>query len=301
MKIITESTINRNDLKYINDSEVMDELYKRGVVGKLTVWTDGSYLSQTRMNQADLFKTRDVVFEINENVGVGEAIPRKIYFGTFGGDTKYSVYLPSGKVILKTNTDTSYATSIGVELKGGMETAFYWRTPESRLIVNAYGNRNFSKEAERTLYGASELSKISKDRKNEAERVAKYGDGSTEDGLCQKYGFKVRTSGYAECRLRLDLAKAESIKQQQQYERELAAYEQQMASIQREREQQRAMKQLELGLRMMGGQSPVDAVNSVGTGAPIVPRAPTPINQTITLPNGRMVNCTTMGTMTNCF
>ncbi len=140
-----------------------------------------------------------------------------------------------------------------------------------------------------------------KAKKAELERIAREGDGSNEDKLCQRYGLKPQTNGYAECRMRLDFAKAESIKQQQQYEREQAAYQEQMAAIQKERERQRAMKQLELGLRMMGGQSPVDAVNSVGTGAPIAPRAPTPTNQTITLPNGRMVNCTTMGTMTNCF
>ena len=101
--------------------------------------------------------------------------------------------------------------------------------------------------------------------------------------------------------MRLDFAKAESIKQQQQYEREQAAYQEQMAGIQKERERQRAMKQLELGLRIIGGQSPIDAVNSVGTGAPIAPKAPMPTNQTITLPNGRMINCSTFGTVTNCF
>jgi hypothetical protein len=124
---------------------------------------------------------------------------------------------------------------------------------------------------------------------------------NSDDDTCRKYGFKPNTPLYGECRMKLDFAKAESLKQQQQYERDQAAYEQQMAAIQKERERQRAMKQLELGLRMMGGQSPIDAVNSVGTNAPIAPRAPTPINQTITMPNGRMVNCTTMGTMTNCF
>jgi len=137
--------------------------------------------------------------------------------------------------------------------------------------------------------------------KKEEERIAREGDLSPDDLLCKKYGLKPQTNGYAECRMRLDFAKAESIKQQQQYEREQAAYQEQMAGIQKERERQRAMKQLELGLRIIGGQSPVDAVNSVGTGAPIAPRAPTPTNQTITLPNGRMINCSTFGTMTNCF
>ena len=120
-----------------------------------------------------------------------------------------------------------------------------------------------------------------------------------DEQLCKSYGFKPNTSSFSECKLKLEMAKRQSIDAQEKYNREKAEYDRQMALIQREREQQRAMKQLELGLRMMGGQSPVDAVNSVGTNAPIAPRAPT--NQTITLPNGRMVNCTTTGTMTNCF
>lgn len=140
-----------------------------------------------------------------------------------------------------------------------------------------------------------------KARKLEEDRIAKEGDGSSDDLLCKKYGFKPQTNGYAECRMKVDFAKAEYSRQQQQYEREQAIYEQQMAEVQRVREKERAMKQLELGLRMMGGQSPVDAVNSVGTGAPIAPKKPSSFNQTITLPNGRMINCSTFGTMTNCF
>jgi hypothetical protein len=82
---------------------------------------------------------------------------------------------------------------------------------------------------------------------------------------------------------------------------EKAAYDKQVEAIQNERKRQQAMRQLELGLRMMGGQSPMNAVNSLGTNTPIAPSMPLPINQTITMPNGRMVNCTTVGTMTNCF
>lgn len=124
---------------------------------------------------------------------------------------------------------------------------------------------------------------------------------SEDEQLCRGYGFKPNTANFSECKLKLEMAKRQSIDAQEKYNKEKADYDRQMAAIQKERERQRAMKQLELGLRMMGGQSPVDAVNSVGTGAPIAPRVPTPTNQTITLPNGRMINCSTFGTMTNCF
>ena len=138
-------------------------------------------------------------------------------------------------------------------------------------------------------------------RKAERERIAREGDGSEDDLLCKKYGLKPLTNGYAECRMRLDLAKRESLAAQEKYAQEKAAYDKQVEAIQNERKRQQAMKQLELGLRMMGGQSPINAVNSLGTNTPIAPSMPSPINQTITMPNGRMVNCTTVGSMTNCF
>jgi len=121
-----------------------------------------------------------------------------------------------------------------------------------------------------------------------------------ESETCKKFGFKQQSANFAECRLKLSLAKAEGERAQQNYDREKAAYERQMAAIEKERDRQRAMRQLELGLRMMGGQSPVNAMNSIGTNAPIAPTTPMPINQTITTPSGRMITCTTMGTMTNC-
>lgn len=135
----------------------------------------------------------------------------------------------------------------------------------------------------------------------EQERIKREGDGTSDDLLCKKYGLQPQTGGYAECRMRLDFAKAESQKKQDQYQAEQDEYERRVAAIEREREKQRGMRQLELGLRMMGGQRPIDAINSVGTGMPIAPSRPAPINQTITMPNGRMINCTTLGTNTNCF
>lgn len=138
-------------------------------------------------------------------------------------------------------------------------------------------------------------------KKAEEERIAREGDGSSDDLLCKKYGLKPLTNGYAECRMRLDFAQKESIAAQERYAQEKAAYDRQVEAIKKERERQIGMRQLELGLRMMGGQSPIDALGSLGTNAPIAPRAPSPINQSITMPNGRIVNCTTIGSNTNCF
>lgn len=154
-----------------------------------------------------------------------------------------------------------------------------------------------SKEREEDL----RIANLEKLRLAEEARIAKEGDGSTDDLLCKKYGLKPQTSGYAECRMRIDFAKTESKRQQEQFEREQAVYERQLAAIEREKNRRRNAALMELGGRMMGGQSPIEALNSLETGAPIAPIRTKPINQTITLPGGRMINCTTIGTMTNCF
>lgn len=118
---------------------------------------------------------------------------------------------------------------------------------------------------------------------------------------CLNYGFKLNTQAFAECKFKLDIARQESSRAQEQYAREKEVYDKRIAEIEKERERARGMKQLELGLRMLGGQTPLDAINSVGTGKPITPIAPSPIHQTITTPSGRMINCTTIGNNTNCF
>lgn len=126
------------------------------------------------------------------------------------------------------------------------------------------------------------------------------GDGSEDDRTCHKYGLQPGSSGYAECRMKIDMARQEAIRDHQRYERELAAYNQRVAELKREQERQRNLRQLELGLRMMGGQSVGDAARSVGTGAPITPPRPAIQNQTIILPGARPIHCSTVGTVTTC-
>jgi len=108
---------------------------------------------------------------------------------------------------------------------------------------------------------------------------------------CAKYGFTNGTTAFSDCRMKLDMAAAESAQAQKKYEKEKAAYDEKVAYA-------RSMRQIEAGLRMIGGQSPVEAWSSVGTGAPIRPSA---INQTIIAPGGRIINCSTTGNITNCF
>lgn len=132
------------------------------------------------------------------------------------------------------------------------------------------------------------------------QKIAVEGDGSPDDLTCKKFGFKPQTAGYSECRLKLEVASRQASQQQAQYEEQKRQYDAQLAALQKEKDRQRALKQLEMGLRMMGGQSPQDAAMATSGMAPL-PKPPGPVNQTIIMPGGRMVNCTTTGTVTNCF
>jgi hypothetical protein len=127
------------------------------------------------------------------------------------------------------------------------------------------------------------------------------GDGTSDDQACQKYGYRPGEGGYPACRIKLDLARQEAYRARQQYEEELKRYEVQLAEAERERERQRARRQVELGLRMMAGQPPLNALAETMGVRPIAPPQPKPTTQTIVLPNGRIVTCTTVATSTSCF
>ena len=192
---------------------------------------------------------------------------------------------------------------IKAETESKAEKLRFETEEKARKIQAAIDEKNRKIQAENEARNRKTLEQeAAKAKKIEQERVARDGDGSSEDKLCQKYGFKPQANGYAECRMKLDQAKRESEAAQAKYEREKAAYDQRVAEIEKERERARSLKQLELGLRMLSGQSPMDAMNTVGTGAPFgPPPIAAPTHQTITLPNGRMVNCSTFGTNTSCF
>lgn len=127
------------------------------------------------------------------------------------------------------------------------------------------------------------------------------GDGSVDDQTCQKYGFKLSSVDYSNCRMQIDMARTQAQRDRARFQAEMATYEQMLAEQKRQQEKARAMRQLELGLRMMGGQSPIDAVNSIGTGAPLSRPAQPIQQQSIRLPNGTFIQCTTTGSVTNCF
>lgn len=126
------------------------------------------------------------------------------------------------------------------------------------------------------------------------------GSGDPDDAACRGYGFKPNTVDYAGCRQRIDLAKQSAKQQQDIYQQQKSQYDEQVAAIEKQKAKERNMKQLEMGLRMMGGQSVQDAAMATARMPPI-PQPPGPITQRITMPNGRGMTCTTVGMNTNCF
>jgi hypothetical protein len=140
------------------------------------------------------------------------------------------------------------------------------------------------------------------------------GDGSEDDKLCQKFGFQVLSDQYAQCRLKVDVAKREAQDRQRAYElakrrydEEVARYEQQKAEIERERERRKGEALMRFGLALMGGTSPHASENFANAGRqmlgmpPVEPPRPRIENFTITNPGGRMINCTAIGNNVNCF
>lgn len=127
------------------------------------------------------------------------------------------------------------------------------------------------------------------------------GGGGSDDATCKKYGFKPNSEGYSQCRQNIDLARQQGAQQQTQYEQQSKQYQDQLAAYQKQVRQAQAQRSLDMGLRMMGGQSAQDAYLSIGTGAPVAPLTPTPSTRTYILPGGKSMNCTTNGSITNCF
>lgn len=111
-----------------------------------------------------------------------------------------------------------------------------------------------------------------------------------DDATCRRYGFKPKTSEYAQCRLQIDTAKAQAQQQQAQYLEQQRAYQAQL-------EEQKRQRRVATGLALMQMNNGLSSggYNAYGT----APTPPNP-NRVITFPNGKTLNCTTTGTMTNC-
>ena len=142
-------------------------------------------------------------------------------------------------------------------------------------------------------------------------------DTSKEEELCISLGFKNKSPSFGSCVLEL-IERRSSVSNlseddltcqgygfrlgsvDAEYEEQKRQYEEQMAAYQKKIRQEKNQKALDLSLRLLNGQSPTEAVLSAGTGAPIRPNPPSN-TQTLIMPGGRIVNCTTTGNLTQCF
>jgi len=126
------------------------------------------------------------------------------------------------------------------------------------------------------------------------------GDGTQDDQTCQRYGLRPGQPEYGNCRMQIDMAKQQIAREQARYQAELAAYEQQKKEIEAERRRELGRRQLAAGLGLMSGQVTLQDLGRQSLGLPPPPAAPQIQNQTIRLPGGGIIHCTTTGTFTNC-
>jgi hypothetical protein len=128
-------------------------------------------------------------------------------------------------------------------------------------------------------------------------RVPTRGDGTPDDVRCQGFGYSVGTPPYAECRLKLELLSRQAEERRRDYERRQQEYEAQVAEYERQRKIAANLALVQCGLNMASGGTCSGA--RVGP-APVPPAPVAPARQTLVLPGGRIINCTTVGTITTC-
>jgi hypothetical protein len=115
-----------------------------------------------------------------------------------------------------------------------------------------------------------------------------------DDATCKKYGFKPKSSEYASCRLQIDQAKQDAKRQQAQFAEQQKQYEAQLEEQKRQRKIASGIALMQMGAGLSSGA--YNANNAYGA----LPTPPNP-NRTYVLPGGKMMNCTTTGSVTQCF
>jgi hypothetical protein len=114
------------------------------------------------------------------------------------------------------------------------------------------------------------------------------GNESPDQLLCLKYGFTPQTNGYSQCRMQIDLARKQAEDNQRIYENKLADQE-------KEKSKRQGEAWMMLGLGLLSGSQ-----RTLPSGGFEQLQPPGGIRN-YTLPNGRMLTCSTVGTSTNCF
>ena len=119
---------------------------------------------------------------------------------------------------------------------------------------------------------------------------------------CDSFGFGRGTQAHAECAMKLYMneqnqgaSKAPASTQSSSNDQQLAAIARQQAIQEATLKEQKRIQELEASLRMM--QFGIDLMNGTTSSSS---SAPTTQTKTYTI-NGQIINCTTTGSVTNCF
>jgi hypothetical protein len=181
-------------------------------------------------------------------------------------------------------TSISFASDLTKFEKTCSEIGFKKKTTSyGDCVIELFDREN----TQQKVSAQEEQNRNEAEAKKRAAELAAKGDGSSEHQLCFRYGFIPGSTNYAECRQRIDAAKAEARAAEARYEADLRRYEEQLARAERQRDSDRNTRLMEMGLGMMsGGGRSSSSTSNIGP-------APTPplLTQRIRLPDGQIINC----------
>lgn len=132
------------------------------------------------------------------------------------------------------------------------------------------------------------------------------GDGTEDDRTCQKYGLNVGTSEYADCRIKIARLKQDAEIESRNMQRLIELQEEDRRARVEAQNRSDSDALIRFGLDMLGGKTRFSEGYKYldGQGVPNTSSnssRPSSVTRSITLPNGKMVTCTTFQSMTNCF
>lgn len=257
---------------------------------------------KTRSSINATYETLDIKLELSENPELNRVFTTS-NLTTVG-------FFNIEEVISKANKNSKVSITCLNCLKAGMPTIIegdfrLYREFEFKKTIGEYrkefaerkrqvviSNREYAKQQElQKRQNEENLKKAQIEEAHRAKKIAIEGDGSSDDITCKRFGFKPQSSGYADCRLKLEVASRQATQQQSQYEEQKRQYDEQKRQHDAQLAEQKRQRQVGAGLALM----------QMGSGLLAPPTPPPPANQTIVTPSGRIVNCHTTGTVTNCF
>ena len=143
-------------------------------------------------------------------------------------------------------------------------------------------------------------------RNDSSETTLARSDASPDDKTCVGYGYSVGTTGYADCRLKLDQARREYERDLRDYEAERAEYDRRAAAIQEENERQAAEALGQYGMCLASCRGDFLSCSSrcgsgsAGNARTIGDPPAMPSGFTTYILNGKTINCSRLGSIVTC-